>query len=142
MSTTTSMNYSVIMTEPLYTPAPLGGTNDRMLAAYADALRGHVIEGFRILEAVVRADWMPQLGDYIRVFVVIDDPPEGTKSWPSPRVSALHTAVRDAAMRFCIVEHIHVRSISLRGVVRVGLPADVIARARAAAERPSAPTQT
>jgi hypothetical protein len=133
------LNYSDIMTEPLYVPAPLGGTNDRMLAAYADALRDQVIEGFRLYHVRVELDWMPQLDEFIRVTVLTDDPQGGEAIWPIPRLIALSQAIGRLAWQFGIAEPIRVREVSLRSGIESGIPAEIVARARAAAERQADP---
>jgi hypothetical protein len=123
------------MSEPLYIPAPLGGTNNRMLAAFADALRDQVIEGFHVYEAQVRGDYDVDFEDVVRVTVVVSDPPAGTDLWPAEQFTKLDAAISRMAWQFSIAEHIQLRVVMLRNAAESGLAPETVARAREAAHR-------
>lgn len=121
------------MPEPLYVPAPLGGTNDRMLAAFADRLRDRVIEGFRLYDVRVRRDFSTGFAPVIRVVVLVDDPPGNGPTWPAERTVALSLAIDRLAWESGIAEPTNVRHINLRSAVEAGFPAETVALARAKA---------
>jgi hypothetical protein len=123
------------MSEPLYIPAPLGGTNDRMLAAFADALRGQVIEGFRLYDAQVATEWLPGIGTTVEVKVLVDDPPGDAPSWPAEQRLALSMAINRLAWQFAIAESTSVDDVYLRSAIEAGFPAETVARAREDARR-------
>jgi hypothetical protein len=123
------------MSEPLYIPAPLGGTNDRMLAAFADALRGQVIEGFRLYDVQVATEWWPETDTFVKVTVLVDDPPAGSAGWPAEQRLALSMAIDRLTSQFGIAEPTSVRTIYLRSAIEAGIPAETVARAREEARR-------
>jgi len=127
-------DYPVGMSEALYVPAPLGGTNDRMLAALADELRDQVIEGFRLYDVQVEAAWRPEIDDeVVRVRLLMDDPAPGELTWPDPGLRALDRTIRQRAWSLGIGEEVYVRHVALRSARQAGIPAEVLARARDAA---------
>jgi hypothetical protein len=128
-------SYSGHMSEPLYMPAPLGVTNDRMLAALADALRGQVIEGFRLYYVQVATEWWPEIDTFVKVTLLVDDPPGGAPTWPAEQSVALSLAIDRLAWGFGIAESISVQRINLRSAVESGIPPETVARARKEARR-------
>jgi hypothetical protein len=132
MTTTapTIPGYSERMPEARYVPAPLGGTNDRMLAALADALRDQVIEGFRLYDVQVEAAWRPEADDeVVRVRLLMDDPAPGEPTWPMTELRALDRTIRERAWSLGIGEEVYVRHVALRSARQAGIPAETLARA-------------
>jgi hypothetical protein len=126
-------SYSERMAEPLYVPAPLGGTSQRMLAGFADALRDQVIEGFHLYDVQVTTDWWPETDTIVKVRLLVDDPPAPAELWSAEQSLALSLAIDRLAWEFGIAEPTSVHEVSLRCAIEAGVPAETVARARAAA---------
>ncbi len=135
--TSTIPDYSGPMPDALYIPAPLGGTNDRMLAAFADALRGQTIEGFHIYDALVASEWFRQTGTFIEVRVLLADPPDGADLWPAEQALKLSLAIDRMAWEHAIIESTVMRYTCLRDPGSAAFPAETVAQARAAAQSAS-----
>jgi hypothetical protein len=128
-------HYAASMSELIFVPGPLGGTHDQRLNPLTDSLRGQVIEGFRIYEAEAHPNfYAPDDDESIWVSVLMDDPVDDAPGWPFEELEAFDEAIRERSSSLGIPGETSIRHIALRRAAEVRVPAETIARARAASD--------